>query len=146
MPPLKHLVLRSVHLSPHGAGITLRVEFPHFPDRAPAAWGHAGCDRFEAQISFLAVGEDVQMRGIPHGTPIDVELTALERPWMRVLVHGAELTLRFSATTVMQVSHLNAYSSRNADPYTVPRCFESPVDQRLYDVLPATTRRPFYDH
>lgn len=147
MPLLERLTLRSVHLSPHGPGVTLRVEFPRFPDLVPSAWRAAGCDRFEVQVGFLAVGEDLQMRGIPRDElSVDVELTPLERPWMRVLVHGAELTLQFTATTAIQVSHLNAYDSRIADPYTAPRCFENRVDQRLYKVLPPITGRPFYDY
>ncbi|WP_308310649.1 Imm50 family immunity protein [Streptomyces sp. GbtcB6] len=147
LPPLEHLVLRSVHLSPYGAAVTLRVEFPRFPDLAPPDWTEAGCDRFEAQIEFIAVGEDLRMRGVPKSTVVDIDLgphaQSLERR-VRVAVSGPGFSLDFTAHAV-KVGRLNAYRSGDADPYTARRWFESPLDQRLHRVLPPTTARVFYE-
>ncbi|HEY3479763.1 MAG TPA: Imm50 family immunity protein [Streptomyces sp.] len=147
LPSLEHLVLRSVHLSPYGAAVTLRVEFPRFPDRAPPDWREAGCDRFEAQFEFMAVGEDLRMRGVPESTVVDVDLDAhaqfLERR-VRVAVSGVGFSLSFTAHAV-KVGHLNAYRSGDGDPYTAQRWFESPLDQRLHRVLPPTTAKVFYE-
>ncbi|MFJ6716393.1 Imm50 family immunity protein [Streptomyces sp. NPDC091265] len=148
LPPLEHLVLRSVHLSPYGPGVKLRVELPHFPDRAPMTWTEAGCDRFEVQIEFLAVGEDLRMRGAPDRTVIDVELSPLvqvhERR-IRVAVHGAGFSLDFTAWAGLKAGHLNAYRSIDADPDIAQRWFESRVDQHLHRVLPPTTAKAFYE-
>ncbi|WP_406207741.1 immunity 50 family protein [Kitasatospora sp. NBC_01560] len=149
LPPLEHLVLRSVHLSPYGGGVTLRVEFPRFPDLAPPAWAEAGCDRFEAQIEFMGVGEDLRMRGVPDGTVIDVELAPFvegrERR-IRVAVSGPGISLDFTAHAALKVGHLNAYRSCGADPYAARRWFDSPLDRRLNpdQVLPPTTAKAFY--
>ncbi|MFE2283717.1 Imm50 family immunity protein [Streptomyces sp. NPDC059443] len=148
LPPLEHMVLRSVHLSPYGPGVTLRMEFPRFPDRAPLTWTEAGCDRFEAQIEFLAVGEDLRMRGIPDRTVVDVELSPLvqvhERR-IRVAVRGAEFSLDFTAFAGLKAGRLNAYRSIDADPDTAQRWFESRIDRHLHHVLPPTTAKAFYE-
>lgn len=148
LPPLEHLVLRSVHLSPYGPGVKLRVELARFPDRAPLTWTEAACDRFEAQIEFLAVGEDLRMRGVPDRTVVDVGLSPLvqvhERR-IRVTVHGAGFSLDFTALAALKAGHLNAYRSIDADPDTAQRWFESRVDQRLHQVLPPTTAKTFYE-
>jgi hypothetical protein len=148
LPPLEHLVLRSVHLSPYGPGVKLRMELPDFPDRAPLTWTEAGCDRFEAQIEFLAVGEDLRMRGVPDRTMVAIELSPLaqlhERR-IRVAVHRAGFSLDFTAWAGLKASHLNAYRSIEADPDTAQRWFESRVDQHLYQVLPPTTAKAFYE-
>ncbi|MFF2999520.1 Imm50 family immunity protein [Streptomyces sp. NPDC057950] len=148
LPPLERLVLRSVHLSPYGPSVKLRVELPRFPDRAPLPWTEAGCDRFEAQIEFLAVGEDLRMRGVPHHTVVDIEVSPLvqvhERR-IRVAVHGAGFSLDFTAWAGLQAGHLNAYRSIEADPDAAQRWFENRVDQHLYRVLPLTTAKRFYE-
>ncbi|MER7757925.1 Imm50 family immunity protein [Kitasatospora sp. NPDC097643] len=147
LPPLAHLVLRSVHLSPYGPAVTLRVEFPRFPDLAPSDWTEAGCDRFEAQLEFTAVGEDLRMRGVPMSTVVDVELgphvQSPERR-VRVAVSGPGFSLDFTAHAV-KVGRPNAYRSDDADPYTARRWFVSPLDRRLYRVLPPTTAKVFYE-
>ncbi|QIQ04924.1 Imm50 family immunity protein [Streptomyces liangshanensis] len=56
LPPLEGLLLRSVHLSPYGPGLTLRVELPRYPDRVPVAWAEDGSDRLEVQIHFRGAG------------------------------------------------------------------------------------------
>jgi len=148
LPPLEQLILGSVHLSPYGPGVRLRVELPRFPDRAPLAWADAGCDRFEAQIEFLAVGEDLRMRGVPERTVVDIELSPLVRIRERrigVAVRGAGFSMDFTAFAGLTAVHLNAYRSGDADPRTARRWFESRVDQHLYQVLPPTTRKVFYD-
>ncbi|MER7672452.1 Imm50 family immunity protein [Kitasatospora sp. NPDC096128] len=151
LPPLEHLVLRSVQLSPYGAGVRLRVEFPRFPDLAPAGWVEAGCDRFEAQIEFMGVGEDLRMRGVPDGTVVDVRLAPFVegREWrIAVAVSGSGFSLEFTAHAALKAGHLNAYrSSGAADPYTARRWFESRLDQRLNpdQVLPPTTAKAFYE-
>ncbi|MEU9045594.1 MULTISPECIES: Imm50 family immunity protein [unclassified Kitasatospora] len=150
LPPLEHLVLRSVHLSPYGAAVTLRVEFPRFPDLAPAAWTDAGCDRFEAQIEFMGVDEDLRMRGVPHHTVVDIGLTPFVEGRVRritVAVSGPGLTLDFTAHAELKAGHLNAYRSGDADPYAAPRWFESRLDQRRHpnQVLPPTTAKVFYE-
>ncbi|MFD9354667.1 Imm50 family immunity protein [Streptomyces sp. NPDC060031] len=148
LPPLEHLVLRSVHLSPYGPGVKLRVDLPRFPDLAPLAWTKAGCDRFEAQIEFMAVGADLRMRGIPDCTVVDIEFSPLVQIRERrigVAVHGAGFSLQFTAYAALKTSRLNAYRSGDADPYTAERWFVSRVDQHLHQVLPPTTRRGFYD-
>ncbi|SOD87656.1 Imm50 family immunity protein [Streptomyces sp. Ag109_G2-15] len=148
LPPLEHLVLRSVHLSPYGPGVTLRVELPRFPDRAPVTWTEAGCDRFEAQIEFLAVGEDLRMRGTPDRTVVDIELSPLVQVYerrIRVAVHGAGFSLDFTAWAGLKADHLNAYRSNDADLDTARRWFESRVDQHLHQVLPPTTAKTFYE-
>ncbi|WP_030238846.1 Imm50 family immunity protein [Streptomyces sp. NRRL S-350] len=147
LPRLEHLVLRSVHLSPYGSAVTLRVEFPRFPDLAPPDWTEAGCDRFEAQIEFMAVGEDLRMRGVPAGTVVDVEFGPLVRTperRIRIAVSGPEFSLHFTAHA-LKVGRLNAYRSDDADPYTARRWFESPVDRRRHQVLPPTTAKAFYE-
>nr|WP_237554720.1 Imm50 family immunity protein [Streptomyces sp. SID4948] len=145
IPPLEGLVLRSVHLSPYGPGLKLRVELPRFPDRAPSAWTEARCDRFEAQIHFLAVGDDLRMRGTPDRTAVDVHLRSIPQRRLRVVTQGTDFTLEFTAAEALQVSHLNAYRSGEGDPYDARRHFENHVDQRLYRILPPVTTRPFYD-
>ncbi|MFE1884931.1 Imm50 family immunity protein [Streptomyces diastatochromogenes] len=148
LPPLEHLVLRSVHLSPYGPGVKLRVELPRFPDLAPASWTEAGCDRFEVQIEFLAVGEDLRMRGVPHRTVVDIEFGPLVQDrghWITVAVSGPEFSLDFTAHATIRAGHLNAYRSDDADPYTARRWFESRLDQHLHQVLPPTTAKVFYD-
>ncbi|MFI6448865.1 Imm50 family immunity protein [Kitasatospora sp. NPDC050543] len=147
-PPLDSLVLRSVHLSPYGPAVKLRVELPHFPDLAPVAWTEAGCDRFEAQIEFMAVGEDLRMRGVPDRAVVDVEFSPLVQVHERrigVAVRGPGFSLAFTAYAALKASHLNAYRSGDADPYTAQRWFESRVDRHLHRVLPPTTRKAFYD-
>ncbi|BFV60990.1 hypothetical protein KCMC57_up60940 [Kitasatospora sp. CMC57] len=148
LPALERLVLRSVHLSPYGPAVTLRVELPRFPDLAPPDWAEAGCDRFEAQIEFIAVGEDLRMRGLPDSTVVDIEfgphVQTPERR-IRIAVSGPQFSLEFTAHA-MKVGHLNAYRSGEANPYTARRWFESPLDQRLHpEVLPPTTARVFYE-
>lgn len=148
LPPLQHLVLRSVHLSPYGPGVRLRVEFPRFPDLAPAAWIDADCDRFEVQIEFMAVGEDLRMRGVPDRTMVDVELSPLvqtQERRIRVAVSGPGFSLEFTAHAALKAGHLNAYRSRDADPYIAQRWFESRLDQHLHQVLPPTTTKVFYE-
>ncbi|MEU8514609.1 Imm50 family immunity protein [Kitasatospora sp. NPDC048722] len=148
LPPLEGLVLRSVQLNPRGAGVTLRVEFPCFPDLAPLAWTDAGCDRFEAQIEFTAVEEDLRMRGLPGRTVVDVELSRYLRDRERriaVGVRGPGFSLDFTAHAALKAGHLNAYCSAEAEPYAAKRWFVSPVDRRLYgSVLPPTTAKVFY--
>ncbi|GAB7184251.1 hypothetical protein ATKI12_4082 [Kitasatospora sp. Ki12] len=148
LPPLERLVLRSVHLSPRGAGVTLRVEFPSFPDLAPQAWVDAGCDRFEAQIEFFGVDEDLRMRGVPGGTVVDVGLSRYLRERERriaVGVRGRGFSLDFTAHAALKAGHLNAYRSDGAQPYAAERWFVSPIDRRLYgDLLPPTTAKMFY--
>jgi hypothetical protein len=146
LPPLEGLLLRSVHLSPYGPGLKLRVEFSRFPDRAPTTWTEAGCDRLEAQIHFLAVGEDLQLRGVPDQTVTDIRLGSIAQRRLRVSVQGAGFALEFTAADALQVSHLNAYRSGGESPYAARRFFENRVDQRLYQLLPPMTKRPFYDH
>lgn len=148
LPALERLVLRSVHLSPYGPAATMRVELPRFPDLAPTDWTEAGCDRFEAQIEFLAVGEDLRMRGVPDSTVVDIALSPEARAGerrVRVAVSGPGLSMDFTAHAVT-VGHLNAYRSGDADPYTARRWFDSPLDQRLHQgVLPPTTAKVFYE-
>ncbi|MET8630863.1 Imm50 family immunity protein [Kitasatospora sp. NPDC004669] len=148
LPALEGLVLRSVHLSPYGPAVTLRVELPRFPDLVPSDWTEADCDRFEAQIEFHAVGEDLRMRGIPDSTVVDIELgPRLQTPErrIRVAVSGPAFSLDFTAHA-LKVGHLNAYRSGDADPYTARRWFESPLDQRLHQgALPPTTAKVFYE-
>lgn len=146
LPPLEGLVLRSVHLSPYGPGLKLRVELPRYPDRPLPAWVEARCDRLEVQLHFLAVGEDLRMRGLPRQTVVGVRLRSLARHRLRVLVQGEGFSLGYTASDSLQVSHLNAYRSGDEDPYLARRHFESRVDQRLHTVLPPVTTRPFYDH
>ncbi|MFF8952757.1 Imm50 family immunity protein [Streptomyces sp. NPDC014940] len=150
LPPLKQLVLRSVQLSPYCAAVKLRVELQRFPDLAPAAWTEAGCDRFEAQIEFIGVGEDLRMRGVPNRTVVDIELALFVESWERritVAVSGSGLSLDFTAHATLRASHLNAYRSNGADPYEARRWFESRLDQRLHpdQVLPPTTAKAFYE-
>lgn len=149
LPPLEGLVLRSVQLDPRGAGVTLRVEFPRFPDLAPQAWTDAGCDRFEAQVEFMAVEEDLRMRGVPDGTVVDIGLSPFLREWERriaVGVSGPGFSLDFTAHAALKVGHLNAYCSRDAEPYAAERWFVSPLDRRLYgSALPPTTAKMFYE-
>ncbi|MFE7530274.1 hypothetical protein ACFU7Y_31835 [Kitasatospora sp. NPDC057542] len=148
LPPPEGLLLRSVQLNPRGAGVTLRVEFPRFPDRAPQAWTDAGCDRFEAQLGFTAVEEDLRMRGLPDGTVVDIGLTPFLRERERriaVGVRGPGFSLDFTAHAALTVGHLNAYCSRDAAPYAAERWFLSPLDRRLYgSTLPPTTTKTFY--
>ncbi|MFD8084442.1 Imm50 family immunity protein [Kitasatospora sp. NPDC059722] len=148
LPPLEGLVLRSVQLNPRGAGVTLRVELPCFPDLAPQEWTDAGCDRFEAQVEFTAVEEDLRMRGLPGGTVVDVELSRYLRDRERritVGVRGPGFSLDFTAHAALKAGHLNAYCSGRAEPYAAKRWFVSPVDRRLYgSVLPPTTAKVFY--
>jgi hypothetical protein len=148
LPALERLVLRSVHLSPYGPAVTLRVGFPGFPDLAPPEWTTAGCDRFEAQLEFFAVGEDLRMRGVPDSTVVDVEfgpgVPTPERR-VRIAVRGPGFSLEFS-THALKVGRLNAYRSDEADPYAARRWFESPVDRRLQQgALPPTTAKVFYE-
>ncbi|MBV6695795.1 Imm50 family immunity protein [Kitasatospora aureofaciens] len=150
LPPLEHLVLRSVHLSPYGAAVKLRVELPRFPDLAPPAWTEAGCDRFEAQIEFMGVGEDLRMRGVPDHTVVDIELAPFVESRERritVTVSGPGLSLDFTAHAALRAGRLNAYRSSGADPYAARRWFESRLDQRLHpnQVLPPTTAKTFYE-
>ncbi|WP_374325041.1 Imm50 family immunity protein [Streptomyces sp. AP-93] len=146
LPPLEGLVLRSVHLSPYGPGLKLRVELPRYPDRPPSTWVESGCDRLEVQIHFLAVGEDLHMRGLPQQTVVDVQLRSIAQRRLQVLTQGTDFTLAFTAAEALQVSHLNAYQSNRGNPYAVQRHFENRVDQRLHTVLPPVTTRPFYDY
>ncbi|MFI2206760.1 Imm50 family immunity protein [Streptomyces sp. NPDC020192] len=148
LPPLEHLVLRSVHLSPYGPGVKLRAELPRFPDLAPSAWTEAGCDRFEAQIEFLAVGEDLRMRGVPGGTVVDIEFSPFvenHEHRITVAVSGPGFSLDFTAHTALKASHLNAYRSGHTDPYAARRWFASRLDQHLHQVLPPTTTKVFYE-
>ncbi|KKD02302.1 Imm50 family immunity protein [Streptomyces sp. WM6386] len=148
LPPLEHLILRSVHLSPYGPGVTLRAELPRFPDLAPPAWAEAGCDRFEVQIAFMAVGEDLRMRGLPNRTVADVELSPFvqgEERRIVVAVTGPGFSLGFTAHAALKVGHLNAYRSGDQDPYTARRWFAGRVDQHLHQVMPPTTARAFYE-
>ncbi|MFE5597458.1 Imm50 family immunity protein [Streptomyces sp. NPDC056549] len=147
LPPLENLLLRSVHLNPYGPAVTLRVELPRFPDLGPPDWTKAGCDRFEAQIEFIAVGEDLRMRGVPNSTVIDIELrphVQTRERRLRIAVSGPEFSLDFTAHA-LKVGHLNAYRSGDSEPYTALRWFESPLDRRLYQVLPPTTAKVFYE-
>ncbi|MFG2952069.1 Imm50 family immunity protein [Streptomyces adustus] len=148
LPVLERLVLRSVHLSPYGPAVTLRVELPRFPDLAPPAWTEAGCDRFEAQIEFIAVGEDLRMRGVPDSTVVDFELSPevqIGERRITIAVSGPEFSLDFSAHA-LKVGHLNAYRSGGGDPYTARRWFESSLDQRQHQgMLPPTTAKVFYE-
>ncbi|WP_317443215.1 Imm50 family immunity protein [Streptomyces collinus] len=147
LPSLDHLVLRSVHLSPYGPGVKLRVELPRFPDLAPPEWTEAGCDRFEAQIEFLGVGEGLRMRGVPNATEVGVEITSFvqsEEHRIAVAVNGPDFLLHFTAHAALMASHLNAYRS-SEDPHTARRWFAGGVDQRLHQVLPPTTTRTFYE-
>ncbi|MEV7026356.1 Imm50 family immunity protein [Kitasatospora sp. NPDC093558] len=149
LPLLERLVLRSVHLNPRGAGVTLRVEFPRFPDLAPQAWTDAGCDRFEAQVEFMGVEEDLRMRGVPVATVVDVELSRFMRDRERriaVGVRGPGFSLDFTAHAAIEAGHLNAYRSGDAEPYAARRWFVSPLDRRLYGTeLPPTTAKVFYE-
>ncbi|MFD8734087.1 Imm50 family immunity protein [Streptomyces sp. NPDC059618] len=97
LPALERLVLRSVHLSPYGPAVTLRVEFPRFPDLAPSDWTEVGCDRFEAQIEFHAVGEGLRMRGAPDSIVVDIELgPRLRTPERRSAGSGSRWAVRSS--------------------------------------------------
>lgn len=148
LPALERLVLGSVHLSPYGPAVTLRVEFPDFPEAAPPDWVEAGCDRFEAQLEFPAAGAGLRMRGIPRRTPVDVVLgPCLAAPERRfeVAVNGPGFALAFTAHAI-KAGHLNAYRSGDGDPATVRRRFASPLDQRLHRSLPATTAKVFFEH
>ncbi|MFH7594819.1 Imm50 family immunity protein [Streptomyces racemochromogenes] len=147
LPALEGLVLRSVHLGPYGPAVTLRVELPRFPDLAPQDWTEAGCDRFEAQIEFLAV-EDLRMRGVPHSTVVDIEFGSRVRTperRIRIAVSGPQVALGFTAHA-LKVGRLNAYRSGTEGPYTARRWFVSPLDRRLHQgVLPPTTAKVFYE-
>ncbi|MFJ8164211.1 Imm50 family immunity protein [Streptomyces sp. NPDC096136] len=147
LPALEGLVLRSVHLSPYGPAVTLRVEFPRFPDLAPPDWTEAGCDRFEAQIEFSAA-EDLRMRGVPDATVVDIgfgpRVPTPERR-IRIAVSGPQVLLDFTAHS-LKVGRLNAYRSTDEGPYAARRWFVSPLDQRVQrGVLPPTTAKVFYE-
>ncbi|MCF3181314.1 hypothetical protein IPZ70_15410 [Streptomyces polychromogenes] len=146
LPALEGLVLRSVHLSPYGQGVTLRVEFPRFPDLAPPDWTEAGCDRFEAQIEFSAV-EDLRMRGVPDSTVVGIAFGPRVRTperRIRIAVSGPEFSLDFTAHA-LRVGRLNAYRCGDEGPYTARRWFLSPLDQRRHrGALPPTTAKVFY--
>ncbi|WP_031071769.1 hypothetical protein [Streptomyces sp. NRRL WC-3742] len=147
LPPLRQLPLRSVHLSPYGAGVKLRVDLPRFPDLAPAAWTEAGCDRLELQLEFTAVAEDLHMRGTPDGTAVDLALATLPRirePRISVAVTGTAIRLSFTAYAAIKAVHLNAYRSTDPDPATAPRWFVSPFDQRLHRAQPPVTSKAFH--
>ncbi|MCX5212300.1 immunity 50 family protein [Kitasatospora sp. NBC_00240] len=145
VPPLERAPLRSVHLGRYGPVLKLRVDLPCFPDRPPADWSEAGCDRLECQLHFILTDEDLRMRGRPDGGPADVSFEPRERRRLRVSVRGEGFTADFTASDSLQVSHLSAYRSGDGDPYTARRRFASRVDGMLHDTLPPTTRKPFYD-
>ncbi|OKI24241.1 Imm50 family immunity protein [Streptomyces sp. CB03911] len=146
VPPLERAPLRSVHLSRYGPVLKLRLDLPHFPDRPPAEWAEAGCDRLECQLHFILTDEDLRMRGRPDGGPADVSYRPLERRRLRVSVRGDGFTAAFTASDSLQVSHPSAYRSDDGDPYTARRRFTSRVDGMLHSTLPPTTRKAFYDH
>ncbi|MFF2194748.1 Imm50 family immunity protein [Streptomyces sp. NPDC058157] len=147
LPAPEGLVLRSVHLSPYGSAVTLRVEFPRFPDLAPPEWTGAGCDRFEAQIEFMAA-DDIQMRGVPDSTVVDIGFGSRVRTperRIRIAVSGPQFSLDLSAHA-LKVGRLNAYRSGDEDPYAARRWFVSPLDRRRHrGVLPPTTAKAFYE-
>ncbi|MEE1821909.1 hypothetical protein PUR61_06845 [Streptomyces sp. BE20] len=146
VPPLREAALRSVHLSRFGPVLKLRLDLPRFADRPDPEWAEAGCDRVECQIHYLLREEDLRLRGLPGGGPVDVEHVLLPDGRLSVSARGPDVDVAFSAHDSLQVSHVSAYRSADGDPYTARRWFTSPVDRMLHSALPPTTRKPFYDH
>lgn len=145
IPALDSLVIRSVHLSRYGPALTIRADLSRFPDRAPVEWTEAGCDRFECQLHFVLAEEGIRMRGRPDGTAAAVRYSLSDSRRLRAEMRGENLELDFTAHENLQVSHLSAYRSTDGDPYAARRWFASRIDQRLFQVLPPPTRKPFYD-
>lgn len=145
IPPLEQVPLRSVHLSPYGPTLKLRLDLPRFADTAPQEWVDAGCDRVECQVSFVATGE-LRMRGLPAGRRTDMTHAPLDHRRLRVSLRGEGFELDFTCADSLLVSHVNAYRSGDGDPYRARRRFGSRVDQLRYTALPDTTVKPFYDY
>ncbi|MFJ9818580.1 Imm50 family immunity protein [Streptomyces sp. NPDC101151] len=145
VPPLEQVPLRSVHLSPHGPTLKLRIELPWFADTPPPGWAEAGCDRLECQVGFLAT-DDLHMRGLPAGQLVNLVHSPLGQRRLSVSVLGDAVQLEFTCADALQVSHVSAYRAEDGDPYRARRWFRSPVDQRLPTTLPDPTRKTFYDN
>ncbi|MGW6914501.1 hypothetical protein ACWGB8_11865 [Kitasatospora sp. NPDC054939] len=126
--------------------MTLRLDLPRYADRPPAAWSEVGCDRVEVQVHYVLKEEDLRLRGLPDGAPVDVEHRVLPGGGgLRVAVRGEGVEAEFTAYDSLRVGHISAYRSADGDPYTARRRFVSRVDQHLHTTLPPTIVKPFYD-
>lgn len=137
--------LRSINLNWHGPTITLRIDLPSFPERAPQSWIDAGADTVQCQLRFLAV-EDVRLSRWQPPTVADLAIPErLPQKRIRVDVRGSGVSLDFTGSTSVLVQHVSAFTRKPDGSDEGPHVFSSKIDAFRHHTVPAPSERVFHE-
>ncbi|QNP72407.1 hypothetical protein IAG44_25295 [Streptomyces roseirectus] len=142
-----NLRLRSVNISWSGPTVTLRVDLPHFPDQVPQEWEDAGVDTAQCQLQFLDVS-DLRMAGWnPPIFALVKIVSCLERRRIQVVVDAVnqESFLSFDCSDSVVIGHFSAFRMQDDGMDGGPRIHVKRLDSHLYDSLPATCEKVYYE-
>lgn len=125
--------------------MTLRVDLPSFPERAPQEWTDAGLDTVQCQFRFTAV-EGISLSD--WSPPAFGSIEAL--PWgterrIRVTAGGEGLSLDFTCSDSVRVAHVSAFRITENGSDDGAHLFMSRLDTRRHSSLPCTEDRTFYE-
>ncbi|MFJ7154393.1 Imm50 family immunity protein [Streptomyces sp. NPDC101118] len=140
-PPLTGIRLRSVHLDGWAPTVTLRLDLPRFPDR----WEGGPADTVQCHLQFLHV-DDFELEGWDPPVTVDVALEGLPGHRLDVRIHGGGTRLHFTSNASLLVGHVSAYTRAADGSDAGPHRFRRTLDARLYDTVPPTTTKTFYEH
>ncbi|MFI9052873.1 Imm50 family immunity protein [Streptomyces sp. NPDC053427] len=145
VPPLAHVVLRSVHFSRYGPTAVLRLDLPKFPDRPLPEWAEQGCDRLQCHLRFLAV-EGLAMRRWEPPVVADVKLEPLEKRRIKVDVAGGRTTLSFTSSDFLVVGRVSAFRApAGGAPDRGRHYYAGTMDARRYDCVPGADAGTYHE-
>ncbi|MET8979203.1 Imm50 family immunity protein [Streptomyces sp. NPDC004539] len=147
LPLAGDLRLRSVNLNWIGPTVTLRVDLASFPEFAPQEWREAGLDTVQCQLRFLDVGRlDMEGWRPPVVARVGV-VSRLERRRIRVEVRpvGREVGISFECSDSVTVGRVGAFKIQGDGMDGGPRVHLKRLENRLYQSLPGTCERTYYE-
>ncbi|MFI1322731.1 hypothetical protein EF913_04230 [Streptomyces sp. WAC04189] len=145
IPEVTETRLRSINLNWRGPTVTLRVDLPGFPQRAPQEWIDAGMDTVQCHFQFLAV-HNLSLRRWDPPTDARFETERLTvRQGMHVSAVGTGVDLSFDSSDSVLVGHLSSFRSHPDGSDDGPHMFVSRVDSRRHTSLPQTDEKTFYE-
>ncbi|MFI5628492.1 Imm50 family immunity protein [Streptomyces sp. NPDC051664] len=144
IPPLRAVRLRSIHLNWRGPALTLRIDLPAFPEKAPANWLTKGHDAVQLHLQFLAVS-DISINGWIPPVQADIAISPVEDHRILVEIEGTEIKSSFISSDSIIIGHIGAFTT-SADGFDGgDRSFLRPLDSRRFDSLPDVCEGTYYE-
>ncbi|MGC5004113.1 Imm50 family immunity protein [Streptomyces sp. DT203] len=144
IPPLRAVRLRSIHLNWRGPAVTLRIDLPTFPDKAPADWLARGHDAVQLHLQFLAVN-DISIKGWLPPVQADIAISLVERHRILVGIEGTGIRSSFSSSDSVIIGHISAFTTSVDGFDGGDRSFLRPLDSRRFDSLPDVYEGTYYE-